>query len=53
LPLDWLDTYSAKVAAVTRDDILRAFRARVKPAEMMTVIVGGQPEVAATQGAAK
>ena len=44
LPRDWLDTYSAKVAAVTRDDILRAFRARVKPEAMMTVIVGGQPE---------
>jgi zinc protease len=44
LPLDWLDTYSAKVAAVTRDDILRAFRWRVKPEAMMTVIVGGQPE---------
>ncbi len=44
LPLDWLDTYSDKVAAVTRDDILRAFRARVKPEAMMTVIVGGQPE---------
>jgi zinc protease len=44
LPLDWLDTYSAKVDAVTRDDILRAFRARVRPEAMMTVIVGGQLE---------
>ncbi len=44
LPLDWLDTYSDKVAAVTRDDILRAFRARVRPESMMTVIVGGQSE---------
>ena len=44
LPLDWLDTYSGKVAAVTREDILRAFRARVKPEAMMTVIVGGQSE---------
>jgi zinc protease len=43
LPLDWLDTYSAKVAAVTRDEIVRAFQARVKPAAMMTIIVGGQP----------
>lgn len=42
LPLDWLDTYSAKVALVTREEILRAFQARIKPAEMMTVIVGGQ-----------
>jgi zinc protease len=44
LPLDWLDTYSASVAAVTREDILRAFRARVRPEAMMTVIVGGQLE---------
>jgi zinc protease len=44
LPLDWLDTYSAKVALVSRDDILRAFRARIKPEAMTTVIVGGQPE---------
>jgi len=44
LPLDWLDTYSDKVAAVTREDILRAFRARVRPEAMMTVIVGGQPD---------
>lgn len=50
LPLDWLDTYSARVAAVSREDILRAFRQRVKPEAMMTVIVGGQPEAAAKQG---
>jgi zinc protease len=47
LPLDWLETYSAKVAAVSREDILRAFRARIKPEAMVTVIVGGQPESAA------
>ena len=44
LPLDWLDRYSARVAAVTRDDILRAFRARVRPEAMSTIIVGGQVE---------
>lgn len=44
LPLDWLDTYIAKVEAVSHDEILRAFRARVRPAEMDTVIVGGQVE---------
>ena len=44
LPLNWLDTYSAKVAAVTREDILRAFRERVRPEAMSTVIVGGQLE---------
>ncbi|OYY94132.1 MAG: peptidase M16 [Hydrogenophilales bacterium 28-61-23] len=53
LPLDWLDTYSAKVAAVTREDILRAFRARVKPEAMMAVIVGGQSEAGQSEGAAK
>jgi len=53
LPLNWLETYSAKVAAVTRDDILRAFRARVKPAAMMTVIVGGQPQGGQPAGVVK
>jgi zinc protease len=53
LPLDWLDTYSAKVDAVTREDILRAFRARVKPEALMTVIVGGQIEPAAQDAAAQ
>ncbi|MCU0934178.1 MAG: insulinase family protein [Thiobacillaceae bacterium] len=47
LPLDWLDTYSARVAAVTREDILRAFRARARPEAMSTIIVGGQLEPAA------
>jgi zinc protease len=42
LPLDWLDSYTRKVAAVTRDDILRAMRERVRPEVMATVIVGGQ-----------
>lgn len=46
LPLDWLDTYTARVAAVSREDILRAFRARVRPAAMSTIIVGGQLEEA-------
>ncbi len=44
LPLNWLDTYTARVEAVSRDDILRAFRARIRPAAMSTVIVGGQIE---------
>lgn len=42
LPLDWLDTYTARVEAVTRDDILRAFRGRVRPESLSTVVVGGQ-----------
>jgi len=53
LPLDWLDTYSSQVAAVTREDITRAFQARIKPAGLTTVIVGGQsdPEIPAEPSA--
>jgi zinc protease len=46
LPLNWLDTYIPQVEAVTPADVLRAFRARVRPAAMSTVIVGGQLEAA-------
>lgn len=53
LPLDWLDTYSSQVAAVTREEITRAFQARIKPAGLTTVIVGGQsdPEIPAESSA--
>ncbi len=44
LPANWLDTYPARVEAVSREDVLRAFRARLRPAAMDTVIVGGQLE---------
>ncbi len=44
LPLDWLDRYTAGVESVTREDILRVFRARLRPEAMHTVIVGGQPD---------
>lgn len=46
LPLDWLDSYASRVEAVTREDILRAFRSRIRPQAMHTVIVGGQPDAA-------
>lgn len=42
LPLTWLDDYPRRVAAVTLDDIRRAFRARVVPDQMVTIVVGGQ-----------
>lgn len=41
---DWLDSYPKKVAAVTRDELIRALRARLDPDAMATVIVGGQVE---------
>ena len=39
LPLDYLDTYQAKVQAVTIDDIRAAFGRRVRPADLVTVTV--------------
>ncbi len=40
LPLDYLDTFNARVEAVTRADIRDAFQRRVDPARMVTVTVG-------------
>ncbi|MEZ5542235.1 MAG: pitrilysin family protein [Pseudomonadota bacterium] len=42
LPLDYLDTFNAKIEAVTRAQIMDAFRRRVQPDTMATVIVGGE-----------
>jgi len=41
LPLDWLDRYPVAVEKVNREDILRAFRSRVHPDRLATLIVGG------------
>jgi len=41
LPLDWLDTLSGKIAAVTLEDVRSAFRRRVDPARSIAVMVGG------------
>jgi zinc protease len=40
-PLDWLDRYTARVEAVTREDIRRAFKTRIDPDRLRTVLVGG------------
>jgi zinc protease len=42
LPLDYLETFNDKVRAVTREQIMDAYRRRVHPADMVTVIVGGE-----------
>ncbi|MGD2055662.1 MAG: insulinase family protein, partial [Gammaproteobacteria bacterium] len=42
LPLDYLDTFNNRVMAVTRNQIRDAYRRRVHPDEMITVIVGGE-----------
>lgn len=41
LPLDYMDTYQKKVAAVTPAEILAAFHRKVQPDHLVTVIVGG------------
>ena len=41
LPLDYLDTFTRSVEAVTLDKVRDAFARRVDPQRMLTVIVGG------------
>ncbi|MBS1213433.1 MAG: insulinase family protein, partial [Proteobacteria bacterium] len=43
LPLDYLDTFISKVEAVTAADIQRAFKARIDPDRLQTVMVGASP----------
>jgi zinc protease len=42
LPLDYLDTFTAKVDAVTVDQIREAFSRRIQPDLMVTVMVGAK-----------
>ena len=44
LPLDYLDTFKAKVNNVTTAQIKDAFSRRVHPETMVTVLVGGKAE---------
>ncbi len=41
MPLDYLDTFAKKVSAVSRQDIINAFRNRVQPNQFNTILVGG------------
>ncbi len=41
LSLDYLDRFSARIDAVTRDQVRDAFRRRVHPDRLLTVLVGG------------
>ncbi len=41
LPLDYLETFNQRVAAVTREQILQAFQRRIHPQRMVTITVGG------------
>lgn len=42
LPLDYLDTFTSKINAITPTQIADAFQRRVQPDKMVTVIVGGE-----------
>jgi zinc protease len=42
LPLDYLETWTAKVEAVTAGEVKAAFARKLNPDRMVTVIVGGQ-----------
>ncbi len=41
LPMDYLDTFNARVQAVTVDDIKKVFQKRIRLDKMVTVMVGG------------
>jgi len=44
VPLDYLNSYTQKVAAVTQEQIRRAFQQRVKMGSMVMVTVGQSVE---------
>jgi len=43
LPLDYLETWTARMNAVTVADIKAAFARKLQPDRMVTVVVGGRP----------
>ncbi len=43
LPLDYLDTWTARMNAVTAEDVKAAFARKLQPERMVTVVVGGKP----------
>ena len=44
LPTDWLDRFNERLEAVTREQVQDAFRRRLAPERMVTVVVGGAAE---------
>jgi len=53
LPLNYLDTFIAKVEAVTAQDVQRAFKSRIDPNRLQTVMVGAKAGTSATPAKAK
>jgi zinc protease len=44
LPLDYLDTWTTRMNAVTAADIKAAYARKLQPDRMVTVVVGGKPK---------
>ena len=42
LPLNYLDTFTETINKISREDIMDAFKRRVHPDKMLTIIVGGE-----------
>ena len=42
LPLDYLDTFSDTINKISKDEVMDAFKRRVHPDKMLTIIVGGE-----------
>ena len=53
LPLDYLDTFTQVINDTSRDQVIDAFKRRVDLDKLLTIIVGGEAEVADTDAAAK
>ena len=51
LPADWYDTYRARIAAVTVDDVLDAARTHVRPESLQIVVVGDPDAIREPLGA--
>ena len=47
LPLDYLDTWTQRIAAVSRDQVRTAFQRVLQPQTMATIVVGGPEKAAA------
>lgn len=41
-PVDWLDTYTDKINALSTEDIKRAWQRKIKPEQMNIVVTGGE-----------
>lgn len=53
LPLDYLDTFNAKIEAVTAEQIRDAFKRRVQPDALATVIAGGEVQASKVERGGK